>query len=89
MTTEQPQPTIEAAGGASAVDRRVMQLNADLERYERGWYLRGDALEKLLQWADAYPVEVFPEMTSEDWKRAAEVLKAAGLSLDRISASNM
>lgn len=70
-------------------DCRVMQLNADLERYERGWYLRGDALEKLKQWADAYPIEVFPEMTSEDWKRAAEVLKAAGLSLDRISASNM
>lgn len=63
--------------------------NENHERFERGWYLRGDALEKLKQWADAYPVEVFPEMTKDDWKRADEVLGAAGLSLTRISASNM
>lgn len=45
-----------------------------------------EALEQILAWAEAYPIEVFPE---PDWKRSAEVLKAAGLSLDRISASNM
>jgi hypothetical protein len=37
-------------------------------------------------WAEAYPLDVFPE---PDWKRSAEVLKEAGLSLDRISAHNM
>ena len=67
----------------------IERLNNDLERYERGWYLRGDALEKLQQWAESYPVEVFPEMTSEEFKQASEVLKAAGLCLDRISASNI
>lgn len=50
---------------------------------------RGSALEKLRQWAEAYPVEVFPEMSKEDWARADKVLAASGLSLTRISASNM
>ena len=48
-----------------------------------------EALEKVLQWAEAYPVSVFPEVPKEDWARIHEVLKAAGLSLDRVSASNM
>lgn len=64
-------------------------LNDQAERFERGWYLRGDALEHIKQWAEAYPVQVFPEMAPEDWKTANEVLAEAGLSLTRISASNM
>jgi hypothetical protein len=47
---------------------------------------KDDALHKISKWAKAYPLEVFPE---PDWKRAAEVLKAAGMSLDCISAANM
>lgn len=45
-----------------------------------------EALQRIVQWADAYPLEVFPE---PDWKRVNEVLKAAGLSLDQVSGSNM
>ena len=45
-----------------------------------------DALQKINNWAKAYPLEVFPE---PDFKKAADVLKSAGLSLDAISASNM
>lgn len=44
------------------------------------------ALYRIVQWADAYPLTVFPE---PDFKKAEEVLKAAGLSLTAISASNM
>lgn len=62
------------------------KANEQAERFERGWYLRGDALEKLHQWAKAYPLEVFPE---PDLKRAHELLKAGGMTLDAISASNM
>lgn len=80
---------IEGACTQCQRDEQIRLLNAQAERFERGWYLRGDALEKLRDWADAYPVAVFPEITEEEWKRAAEVLNAAGLSLDRISASNM
>lgn len=44
------------------------------------------ALEELARWCDAYPVEVFPE---PDFQRAHEVLTAAQISLDAISASTM
>lgn len=45
-----------------------------------------EALEKIKDWTNAYPIEVFPE---PDMKLAHETLKAAGISLDAISASNM
>lgn len=45
-----------------------------------------DALDKISNWQRAYPLEVFPE---PDFKRANDILKAFGLSLDSISASNM
>jgi hypothetical protein len=37
-------------------------------------------------WESAYPLTAFPE---PDLKRAAELLKAGGMTLDAISASNM
>ena len=45
-----------------------------------------EALERIEQWSRAYPLDVFPE---PDMKRVAAVLKAAGLTLDAVSASNM
>ena len=50
-----------------------------LERYE-------EALRRIVQWGDAYPLEVFPE---PDLKRAHEVLQAHGMTLDAISATAM
>ena len=44
------------------------------------------ALHKIAVWQKAYPLDVFPE---PDMKRAHEVLSAAGMTLDAISASNM
>jgi hypothetical protein len=45
-----------------------------------------EALLKIAQWAKAYPLEVFPE---PDWDKARDLLAAGGMTLDRISASNM
>jgi hypothetical protein len=45
-----------------------------------------DALQRIVQWVDAYPLAVFPE---PDFKRAAELLKAGGITLDAVSASCM
>jgi hypothetical protein len=45
-----------------------------------------DALEQIVAWGVAYPLTVFPE---PDWPKVAEALKAAGLSLDAVSAANM
>lgn len=64
----------------------LAKANEQAERFERGWYLRGDALEILQEWADAYPISIFPE---PDFEKAREALKSAGITLDAISASNM
>lgn len=50
-----------------------------LEQYE-------DALHSVRSWIDAYPLAIFPE---PDFRRAAELLKAGGMTLDAVSASNM
>lgn len=47
------------------------------------------ALRQIVQWSEAYPVKVFPEPTPEQWTKMAELLKGAGMTLDRFSASNM
>ena len=60
----------------------LKQLEEQYERME-------EALQNIAVWGQAYPLKVFPEPTKEEWARAAEVLKAVGITLDRISASNM
>ena len=45
-----------------------------------------DALHRIKQWSEAYPLTAFPE---PDLKRAHEVLTAAGMTLDAISARAM
>lgn len=67
----------------------LTKVNEQAERFERGWYLRGDALEKIGDWAKAYPASAFPALSTEDWARAASALSDAGINLDRISAANM
>jgi hypothetical protein len=44
-----------------------------------------EALDRIRTWAKAYPVSVFPE---PDLKKAHELLKAGGLTLDQVSASS-
>lgn len=43
-----------------------------------------DALQKILQWSEAYPLDIFPE---PDWAYARVLLGHGGISLDAISAS--
>ena len=43
-------------------------------------------MSKIKTWIKAYPLKIFPE---PDFKKAHEVLKAHGMSLDAISASTM
>ena len=54
----------------------------DAERIEKF----EDALRRILQWSEAYPLAVFPE---PDFAKAAKLLKDGGISLDAVSASNM
>jgi hypothetical protein len=45
-----------------------------------------EVLAELDAWERAYPIRAFPE---PDLKRAHELLKAGGMTLDAVSASNM
>jgi hypothetical protein len=57
----------------------VSDTDETVERYE-------EALRRIVQWAEAYPLKVFPE---PDWKRAADLLRAGGITIDSVSAHCM
>ena len=57
----------------------IDKLDAENEQYR-------EALEKIQAWAHAYPLSVFPK---PDLKKAHKALKAAGMTLDAISADAM
>jgi len=45
-----------------------------------------EALWRIDQWSQAYPLEVFPE---PDWNKARQLLEAGGMTLDSVSAGAM
>lgn len=57
----------------------LARANARIEKLE-------EALQRIVQWADAYPLDIFPE---PDFKLVRHALERAGLTLDAVSASNM
>lgn len=59
--------------------KKSERLQAKNERLKK-------ALERIQTWARAYPLDIFQK---PDLKKAAEVLKAAGMTLDAISADSM
>jgi len=79
------------AVNAGLVKWEVLAYKNELERFaklvaakEREHY--DDLFEHIKNWCEAYPISVFPE---PDFGKAHEVLKANGMTLDAISASNM
>jgi hypothetical protein len=64
-----------------ALDYRVLYEKA-LAEVDR---LRA-ALEQIADWAQAYPLEAFPE---PDFVKARALLEAGGMTLDALSASSM
>lgn len=61
------------------LERQLDVIDDQKDRYE-------EALYRIRRWAHAYPVPNFPE---PDLDKASELLKAGGMTLDAISASNM
>jgi len=57
----------------------LAEKDAEIERLR-------DVLQKIENWANAYPLEIFPE---PDFKLVRKTLRDAGLGLDGVSASNM
>ena len=48
-----------------------------------------EALLRIVQWADAYPSHIFHVPTPAELKKAHEVLKASGMTIDALSAHSM
>lgn len=48
-----------------------------------------EALTRIAQWADAYPSTIFHVPTPGELKKAHEVLKAHGMTIDALSAYSM
>src|SRR5215468_9123692 len=46
-----------------------------------------EALERIVQWAEAYPIDIFHEPTKEECRDAATLLRLHGMTLDAFSAS--
>lgn len=69
----------EMAGVVEGWKARAEAAEAKLET-------ASEALERIKQWGDAYPDDIFPE---PDFKRARELLEAGGIDLGSVSASNM
>lgn len=58
----------------------------ELEQAQAKLDLLEDCLQEIDNWCKAYPIKVFPE---PDLERAHTLLKAGGITLDSVSASNM
>jgi len=46
-----------------------------------------EALQRIVQWADAYPTDIFHEPSTEECHRAHKLLTSNGMTLDAFSAS--
>lgn len=46
-----------------------------------------EALQRIIQWSEAYPMDIFHEPSSEECQRAHKLLTANGMPLDAFSAS--
>jgi hypothetical protein len=48
-----------------------------------------EALESIVQWSEAYPLDIFHEPTKDEWKKAHELLTANGMTMDAFASSCM
>ena len=63
--------------------QRIAELEAKCDQQD-------DVLQKIRSWCEAYPLDIFPEPTKEEWQEIHSTLKRElGIPLDRIAASNM
>ena len=79
--TYQTTAMLIAERDALILETRERALKAEAERDA----LR-EALRRIVEWADAYPRDIFPE---PDWRKARNALEGFGLTLGAISAANM
>ena len=67
----------------------LKSANMENERLRDVLENKDDKIQKIVNWAEAYPIDIFPELTKDDWKKVREALTAKGLCIDAVSTSNM
>jgi hypothetical protein len=89
--SDEPDPLHEAA--ADEIERLDRELEAREKTIERlRQELRAEnerlreALERVHQWTEAYPLDIFPE---PDWEKANELLSAGGMTVDSVAAGSL
>ena len=86
---QRPNPADFASWSQETLAKFAQECSDENKRLRAQTEFIPDALEKILTWANAYPEDIFPEVTPEEWKKARWLLDGGGVSLDRISGSNM
>jgi hypothetical protein len=76
----------EAADEIERQDQEIQLLIGERIGYERRIDKLEEALQRIVQWSEAYPLDIFPE---PDFVLAGVLLRAGGMTLDAISASCM
>jgi len=73
--------------GANDARAELATMRAAVEEAQEREEAINEAITQITDWKDkAYPLDIFPE---PDLKRTRELLKAGGMSLDVVSASNI
>lgn len=67
-------------------DQYIAELKAEIKAKDEEIESLSKALDNIQRWVEAYPLDIFPK---PDLKKARKILKAAGMTLDSISADVM
>ena len=76
VNQDAPAETVELRTKVSELEQKLTDLGTD-------------TLAAAQRFIDAYPESVFPPIPKELWPQIATALKQIGVSIDRVSASNM
>lgn len=78
-----------AADRLCAQDRQIRKLQRENAALQRRIDAASEHAQRLWDWQESYPMDIFPEPTTEQFGAAHQALKGAGLTLDVFSASAM
>ena len=67
----------------------LTRLRAENERLRARLERIADRLHPIITWGEAYPERAFRELSDAEFKQVRIRLAPTGISLDRVSASNM
>ena len=86
LEKQEPVGTVETLFDENVIEWRKLDRKTEVF-FHPAPAVPDDFMQQIEQWSQAYPLDIFPELTKEDWKRARRALDGSLVKLDRISAS--